>query len=111
MISMSSAQIGVSGAAGLASRAIGRLGSSVEQAGEMGRTWEGHAVRVIVAEKYFMRIGSFASLTIMVSGDAASSRVDAIASGAGDGLLNFNWGAREDFEEDFRKEMRELGYA
>ena len=109
MVSMS-ARVGVSAAASMASQALGRLGSTVQQAGEMGRTWEDHAVRVIVAEKYFMRIGSFASLTIMISGDAASSRVDAVASGAGDGPLNFNWGAQEAFEEDFRRAMRELGY-
>lgn len=110
MISMS-AKIGVSTAASMVSQAIGRLGTTVEQAGEMGRTWEDCSVRVIVAEKYFMRIGSFASLTVMVSGDAESSRVEAVASGAGDGLLNFNWGARRDFEEDFRRQMRDLGYA
>ena len=109
MISMS-AKIGVSTAASMVSQAIGRLGTTVEQAGEMGRTWEDCSVRVIVAEKYFMRIGSFASLTVMVSGDAESSRVEAVASGAGDGLLNFNWGAQEAFEEDFRRAMRELGY-
>ena len=77
-----SAKIGVSAATSMASQAIGRLGTSVEQAGEMGRTW-----------------------------DDCSSRVDAVGSGAWDGLLNFNRGARQDFEEDFRRQMRDLGYA
>ena len=47
----------------------------------------------------------------MVSGDAHSSRVDAIASGAGDGLLNINLGARESFERNFVDALNKLGYA
>lgn len=106
-----SADIGMGTAIELARRAIAGLGSTVEFAGEVGRTWDGTQVRVLVAEKYYVRIGSFASLTVMVSGDARSSRVDAIASGAGDGLLNINWGARESFERDFVDALNKLGYA
>ena len=47
-----SAKIGVSTAASMASQAIGRLGTTVEQAGEMGRTWEDCSVRVIVVHAH-----------------------------------------------------------
>ena len=65
---------------------------------------------VLVGEKYFLRNSSYASLTVLVSGDARSSRVQALASGASESILNIGFGAAASFEDDFERSLVELGY-
>ena len=94
----------------LVKHAIDRLGTSVEVAGEVKRSSDAGALRVIVVQKYFLRIGSFASLTIVLTGDDRTSTVEAIASGAGEGILNIDWNATGSFERDFAAALRDVGY-
>lgn len=82
--------------------AVFRLGSSVEIAGKVERD---EGLYVLVIEKFYLRTSSYASLTIVATGDDATSRVTAIASGSGDGFLNLSYGVKKHLEQDFLEEM------
>ena len=110
MVDVASGSIGVDAAVDLARRALLATGSSTELKGEMTDLVGDHAAWVLVGEKYFLRNSSYASLTVLVSGDAQSSRVQALASGASDGIINIGFGAVASFEGDFERLLVELGY-
>ncbi len=94
----------------LVRRAITQLGVSVEVAGKLEHSLGDAELYVIVIEKYFLRTGDYTSLTIVVTGDDACSRVEAIPAGAGGGALNIRLGADKCFAEDFEHAMRDAGY-
>lgn len=71
----------------LVRRAITQLGASVEVAGKLEHSLGDVELYVVVIEKFFLRTGDFTSLTIVVTGDEAYSRVEVIPSGAGGGML------------------------
>ncbi|MBM6779777.1 hypothetical protein H6A16_09780 [Collinsella tanakaei] len=104
------ASLGFEDAKALVRRAITQLGVSVEVAGKLEHDMDGTSLYVVVIEKYFIRNGSYASLTIVVTGDDARSRVEAIPAGAGDGVFNIGFGAHRRFAEDFEQAMRDAGY-
>ena len=79
MVDVASGDIGVDAAVDLARRALLATGSSTELRGEMTDLAGDHVAWVLVGEKYFLRNSSYASLTVLVSGDARSSRVQALA--------------------------------
>ena len=111
MVDVASGSIGVDAAVDLARRALLATGSSTELKGEMTDLVGDHAAWVLVGEKYFLRNSSYASLTVLVSGDAQSSRVQALASGASCyGIINIGFGAVASFEGDFERLLVELGY-
>ena len=111
MVDVASGGIGVDEAVDLARRALLATGSSTELRGEMTELAGDHVAWVLVGEKYFLRNSSYASLTVLVSGDARSSRVQALASGASDGIINVGFGAVASFEGDFGRQLAELGYS
>ena len=80
MVDVASGGIGVDAAVDLARRALLATGSSTELRGEMTDLAGDHVAWVLVGEKYFLRNSSYASLTVLVSGDARASRVQALAS-------------------------------
>ena len=104
------ANIGIEDAKDHVRHVISQLGMSVETVDTINRSLGDSELYVVVIEKLFLRNGSYASLTIVVTGDDASSRVEAIASGAGEGLLNIGLGAKKRFADDFERLMRESGY-
>ena len=110
MVDVASGDIGVDAAVDLARRALLATGSSTELRGEMTDLAGDHVAWVLVGEKYFLRNSSYANLTVLVSGDARSSRVQALASGASDGIINVGFGAVASFEGDFGRRPAELGY-
>lgn len=110
MVDASSGSIGIDAAVDLARKALLATGSSTELKGEMTDQDGGGFAWVLVGEKYFMRNSSYASLTVLVSGDARSSRVQALSSGASDGIINISFGANASFENDFIRQLARLGY-
>lgn len=53
---------------------------------------------VYVFEKYFMRVGNRAALTVVAENTGGATSVRAIATGSSQGVLfNFDWGAADDF--------------
>lgn len=67
-----------------------------------------HTVKVVTAvyENYFLRTGSYASLSVVMvwtgmEGADGTAVVTAVGSGGGNGILNMSWGAEDDFEAAF----------
>lgn len=63
-------------------------------------------------ESYFMRTGSYASLSITMVWTAnllggGKAVVTAVGSGGGKGLFNISWGAEEDFAASFWRALRD----
>lgn len=68
-------------------------------------------VCVAVFEKYYMRAGNRASLTVVVSGEEGEVTVDAIAAGGSQGsILRFNWGAEKNFARVAENTLVPLGF-
>ncbi len=70
------------------------------------------AVYLSVYDKYYMRTGSRAALTVMVVGstDGNVCTVTAISAGGGRGTLSgFSWGAEGDFVHEVEKLTEQFG--
>lgn len=61
-------------------------------------------------EKYFMRNGSYASLTVMLAEKGGVQTADIIATGGGSGILNISWGANDSFAEKAVKLLKKYGF-
>lgn len=70
---------------------------------------EGVRFAVFTFEKYYMRTGSYASLTVSLAGTEDITAVTVIGSGGGDGIFNMSYGAEEDFVSAFW-EQAIIGY-
>lgn len=57
-----------------------------------------HEVHVVVLEKYYMRSGNRASLTVTIDNLDGQTKVHAVASGGSEGVfMRFDWGAGNNF--------------
>ena len=65
---------------------------------------------LLVFEKHYYRAGNALSLTLMVSSADGLVIVDSIGAGAKSGLLDFTWGAEEDFAFEANKVLAPLGF-
>jgi hypothetical protein len=71
----------------------------------------GYPVRVMVFDKYYMRVKNRASLTVVVTGENGTVRVDVVASGGGQGaIFSFSWGAEENFASTVENILRSQGF-
>lgn len=61
-------------------------------------------------EKYYLSNGSYASLTIMLTENYNSQTADIVASGGGEGILNWGWGANESFAGKAVKILNKYGF-
>lgn len=72
-------------------------GVTMELVDESNYTCGDTNIAVRVYDKYFMRNGSRASLSLTVVGHGNEIFISAIGAGGGKGvILNFSWGAEED---------------
>ena len=68
-------------------------------------------VSVLVFEKYFMRAGNYASLTVVLSGRDGDLGVDLIGAGARQGVLSLtSWGTEESFVASAEQVLRRHGF-
>lgn len=66
------------------------------------------SICVLSFEKFFMRNGSYASLSIVLTDKDGEKTADIIGSGGGEGLFNISWGANSDFAEKAERVL--MGY-
>ena len=68
---------------------------------------------VIIAEKYFYMVKGYVSVTIIIDNAGENTRIQICASGGGEGIIGFEYGREEKFEneiidennlDDFQKE-------
>ena len=82
-----------------------------EEVARVGKRFSnGAEVYFIVYEKYFMRVESYVSLSILFTRTEQNSSVELVSSGGGGGLLNFSWGAENDFANDCVEALESLGF-
>lgn len=67
-------------------------------------------VILLVFEKYYMRNGSYAGLTVQLIENEAMQTANIIASAGGEGLFNISWGANSDFAYMAENILRDNGF-
>lgn len=76
------------------------------------RSTPGNAeIILLVYEKYYMRNGSYASLTVQLTDDGTRQTAVLAGSGGGEGLLNWALGANADFVSSAADFLKKLGFA
>ena len=69
----------------------------------------GYAV-MLCYEKYFVRVSSFASLTVLISQEMSSTDVVIVGSGGGAGVLNMSWGTNKSYAAEVQKLLLNYGF-
>ena len=92
--------------------ALNRLNcyGDVEEVSRVDKRFRDAEVYFIVYEKYFMRVESYVSLSILFTKTDLRSSVELVSSGGGDGLLNISWGAENSFANDCAEVLESLGF-
>lgn len=67
-------------------------------------------VILLVFEKYYMRNGSYAGLTVQLIESKNVQIADIIASAGGEGIFNISWGANSDFAYMAENILRDYGF-
>ncbi len=78
---------------------------------ENKRVFDNVNVILLSFEKYFMRNGSYASLTVLLTENGNVQTADIIGSGGGEGIFNFSWGANSDFADMAERVLSKNGFA
>ena len=68
------------------------------------------AVAMLSFEKYYLRNGSYASLALLLTKKGEIQTADIVASGGGEGILNWGWGANESFAGKAVKILNKYGF-
>lgn len=64
---------------------------------------------LLVYEKYYIRNGSYASLTILLTEENGMQTAEIVPSGGGEGLLNISYGANGSFARDAERVLTACG--
>lgn len=67
-------------------------------------------VILLCFEKYYFRVGSYASLTVMLTEYESQQTADIIGFGGGSGVFNISYGANSNFTNLARKLLAEHGF-
>ena len=62
-------------------------------------------ISILVFEKFFLRTGNTATLTVIVDNFNGVTIVKCISAGNGDGILDTDWGAGKNFIKPVRKKL------
>ena len=65
----------------------------LDQRGTVG----GAQVILLIFERYYMRNGSYASLTVQLTDDGTAQKATVVGTGGGEGVFNFSLGANRAF--------------
>ncbi len=68
-------------------------------------------ITLLVYEKYYMRVSSYVSLTILIVENETVQTIELIGSGGGNGVFGIDWGANEAFAESAKLILGEKGFA
>ena len=88
---------------------ISNSGISMKLVDESNHTIGATKIAVRVYDKYFMRNGNRASLSLTVVGDKSNIFISAIGAGGGSGVfLNFSLGAENEMVEIVKKSVEQM---
>ena len=91
-------------------REIPKCGITCELKDRVSHNRDGQRLTVMVFEKYYMRVGNYASLTVVVSGRDGDVSVDLISAGARSGVVSFSWGAEDKFVRTVAELLQKHGF-
>lgn len=83
---------------------------NAELVSESSRNMDGVCVVLLSFEKLFLRNGSYASLTVMLTEYEDMQTADIVGSGGGEGIFNISWGANSDFAEMAAEVLQRYGF-
>lgn len=81
-----------------------------ELVSEIWRGTEDLKIMLLTFEKYYLRNGSYASLTVMVTQMSDVQTADIIGYGGGEEIFNISWGANSNFANSAHKILHENGF-
>ena len=67
-------------------------------------------ILLMVFEKYFMRNGSMAVLTVEVVSDGNNQTATVVGTGGGQGIFNISWGANSDYAYETAEFLESIGF-
>ena len=70
----------------------------------------GVQIWVLAYERYYFRIGGYASATIVLTEREDTQSACIVASGGGEGAVNYSWGANRNFAKDCVEVMLRCGF-
>ena len=83
----------------------------MEQVSAVTQQFSGETVLLLVYEKYYMRVGSFATLVVLLTQRGEALEAEIIASGGGRGIGNFSYGANERLAKECVEALEAVGFA
>ena len=78
---------------------------------ESRRSLDDVSVILLSFEKYYMRNGSYASLTVMLTESENEQTADIVGSGGGEGIFNISWGANSEFADMAQRVLYRYGFS
>lgn len=84
--------------------------SGAEQVSNFTQRINDVEIMTLVYEKYYLRTGSFTSVTIVLTEYGEEQTACVVSSGGGEGLANFSMGANRDFAKACVKELEACGF-
>ncbi len=81
-----------------------------EQVSKTVQTINDVTVWTLVYEMFFMRTGSYASLTVVLTEYDDRQTACIVGSGGGEGMINISYGANRKFVELCEKALQECGF-
>lgn len=81
---------------------------SCDKVNVIDRDFGAGRVSVLVYEKYYMRVSSYVSLTVVLASrqeQPGITEINAIGSGGGNGIMGITWGAEDDITESLLEKL------
>ncbi len=82
-----------------------------ELVSEICREMNGAEVIVLLFEKYYLRNGSYAGLTVMLTECGDEKTADVVGFGGGGGMVNWSFGANADFAKQANIILQKYGFS
>ena len=81
-----------------------------EQISKSVQEINGVTVWVLAYERYYFRVGGYASVTVVLTEHDQTQTACIVASGGGQGIINHSWGANRNFAKDCVEVLRSCGF-
>ncbi len=87
------------------------MGNSAEFTAEAHRDSKDTQIAMLTFEKYYMRNGSYAALTVLLTQSGSVQTADIIGFGGGGGMLNLSFGANKAFANEAKEILLDNGFS
>ena len=81
-----------------------------EQISKTAQTINDVTIWTLVFEKYYIRVGSYTSVTVVLTEHQQKQTACIVSSGGGEGLVNYSYGANRNFAKSCVKILEACGF-